>query len=248
MKKIFERIKKEVVNYRALLRDFPPLTLTLFVLSIVAANLMAGKELVCYKYLSLDCGVVFSWIMFLTSDVICKYYGARATVRVSILALFLNLLLTFSFFIVAKIGGNWAAFYVNNDKGVNAIINSVFSLSPYIVLGSSTAFIVSSVINAYLNSKIGGKMKKDTFGSFAARSYLSTFISQFFDNFIFSVIVSRTLFSWNLVQITMCSLTGGAVEMACEVVFSPLGYKIVKRWEKEKIGKGGVNESVSYGK
>ena len=52
---------------------------------------MANKELVSYKYLALDCGFAFSWIMFLCMDIICKRWGARASVKVSLFALLVNL-------------------------------------------------------------------------------------------------------------------------------------------------------------
>jgi len=52
-------------DYKYLLRNIPSVTIAVFVLSVVCANLMANKELVSFKYVALDCGFVFSWIMFL---------------------------------------------------------------------------------------------------------------------------------------------------------------------------------------
>ena len=33
-----------------------------------------------------------------------------------------------------------------------------------------------------------------------------------------------------------CSLTGAAVELLCEVIFSPFGYRISQQWEEEQVG------------
>ena len=35
----------------------------------------------------------------------------------------------------------------------------------------------------------------------------------------------------------MCAATGAVVELLCEVIFSPLGYRIVKKWKKDEVGK-----------
>ena len=40
-----------------------------------------------------------------------------------------------------------------------------------------------------------------------------------------------------MVQVIICSLTGAFFELLCEVILSPVGYRIVTRWEKEKVGK-----------
>ena len=63
---------------------------------------MANKELVSYKYLALDCGFAFSWIMFLCMDIICKRWGARASVKVSVFALLVNLAVCLSFAILSR--------------------------------------------------------------------------------------------------------------------------------------------------
>ena len=44
-------------------------------------------------------------------------------------------------------------------------------------------------------------------------------------------------FSWTFTQCVTCSLTGAFAELIMEIIFSPIGYKICKKWEKQKIGK-----------
>ena len=35
----------------------------------------------------------------------------------------------------------------------------------------------------------------------------------------------------------MCALTGAVAELVMEVLFSPIGYRITKRWQQEAVGK-----------
>ena len=69
-------------------------------------------------------------------------------------------------------------------------------------------------------------------------------IGQFLDNLIFSVIVFMIFapiywdgFNWTLIQCVMCALTGALCELIMEIIFSPFGYKIIKKWKKEAVGK-----------
>ena len=94
----------------------------------------------------------------------------------------------------------------------------------------------SSLINALLNRKIGLLLKKDNFTSFAIRSYVSTFIAQFVDNLTFATVVSKVFFGWTWTQIFACSIVAACFELFCEVIFSKLGYKITKSWQKENVG------------
>ena len=245
MSKIANYLKKEILTYKILLRNIPSLTITLFILSVICANLMANKELFTLKYLALDCGYVFSWIMFLCMDIICKRYGSMASIRVSLLALLVNLCVCGIFFLLSLAPGHWGAFYTFNSVEVNTALNSTFAGSWYVVFGSALAFLISSVINSLLNVLIGRLFKSDGFKAFAVRSYVSTFIGQYADNFIFSFVVSKTFFGWSWMQVIFCSLTGALFELLCEVIFSPLAYKVVKGWEKDNVGKEYLDFTLS---
>lgn len=237
LKKITSFVSRECEDFKILLRNIPSLTISFFILSVVCANLLANKELVSFKYLALDCGFTFSWIMFLCMDVICKRWGARASIKVSLLALFVNLCLTLIFAILSKAPGMWGEFYATENIQVNDALNATFGGSWYVVLGSSLAFLTSSVVNSVMNIAVGSLFKSDGFFAFAARSYISTAVGQFVDNLIFATVVSKIFFGWTWTQVFICSAIGAFFELLCEVAFSGLGYKIVKKWEKENVGK-----------
>ena len=44
-------------------------------------------------------------------------------------------------------------------------------------------------------------------------------------------------FSWTVLQCFMCALTGAVAELVMEIVFSPLGYRITRRWQAENVGR-----------
>ncbi len=237
MKKLFNFFRSELEDYKVLLRNIPSLTVTLFIMSVVCANLLANKELISWKYLALDCGFTFSWIMFLCMDVICKRWGTKASIKVSFLALFVNLCLTLIFALLSKAPGMWGEFYATENPEVNRALNATFGGSWYVVLGSALASITSSVVNSVLNGAIGKIQKTNGFLAFAARSYISTAVGQFVDNFIFATVVSKIFFGWTWTQVIICSAVGAFFELLCEVIFSGIGYKIVRQWEKENVGK-----------
>ena len=95
---------------------------------------------------------------------------------------------------------------------------------------------VSGVVNALINVKIGDKVDDGTYKGFAIRSFASTAVAQWVDNFVFSALVSHVFFGWNWMQVIICATTSMLIEVGIEAIFSPIGYKIAKRWEKEKIG------------
>lgn len=237
MKKFHSLIKEELKDISLLFRSIPSLTVSIFFLSVVCANLLANKELINFKYVVLDCGFAFSWIMFLCMDIICKRWGARASVEVSIVALLMNLSVSGIFALLSKAPGMWGEFYATENIDVNKALNATFGGSWYVVLGSALAFTVSSIINAVLNSAVGRAVKSDGFFAFALRSYFSTIIGQLVDNFIFATVVSKIFFGWTWTQVFACSAIGAVFELLAEVFFSGIGFKVVKKWEAEEVGK-----------
>lgn len=229
-------IKREYEDYKILLRNIPSLVVSLFIVSVIVMNLLANKELFSTKYLALDCGFTVSWVSFLCMDMICKHFGGKQAAKISLLALFINLMVCLLFKLMSLTPGMWGEFYSTGLTEVNDSLNSTFGGSWYIVLGSSTAMLVSAICNSIINTFIGKRLKKDNFVSFAIRSYISTGIAQFLDNLVFAVMVSYVFFGWTPVQVITCSLTGALAELLFEIVLSPVGYRVTKGWKAEKVG------------
>ena len=228
--------KKVWGDYKVLLRSIPASTVTLFIVSVIMMNLLANKELISLPWLALDCGFAVSWVSFLCMDMICKRFGARASIMVSVMALGINLGVSLVFWLLTLTPGMWGAYYDTGLLEVNDALNATIGGTWYVVLGSSCAMLTSSVVNSLLNQAIGRLEHKNTFGAFALRSYVSTGIAQFVDNLVFAVIVSHTFFGWTWLQVLTCSLTGAVAELLCEVFLSPVGYRVVRSWERENVG------------
>lgn len=226
----------EIYDYKVLLKSVPALTMTFFVLSVIYMNIFAGKELLNTKYLALDCGFLLSWLSFLCMDMFTKRFGAKAAIKLSLLALVINLFSCGIFYIFSRVGGNWSAFYTYNNEIANMSINDTFGGTWYVLLGSTIAMAVASVVNAIINQSIGNMMKKNNFFAYAMRSYISTAFGQFVDNFVFAMIVSVTFFGWNITQVITCSITGALAELLAEIIFSSIGFKVCRNWEKNGIG------------
>ena len=230
-------LKQEFTKLNILLRSIPATVVTLFVVSVICMNLLANKTLLQLEWIALDGGILISWLSFMCMDIITKHFGPRASNSISLLAVAINLLTCFIFFVASAIPSN---------AGDYTVFNGIFGGTWFILLGSTIAFLASAVVNNTLNWLIGKAFRRHRDGklAYAARTYISTFIGQFLDNFIFSIIVFVFFaprfwdgFHWTVLQCAMCALTGAVAELIMEIAFSPIGYRITKGWQQEKVGK-----------
>ena len=233
-------LKREWDDFKSLLNNVPTMVTSVFILSVVLMNLMASKELYSSKFLCINCGLALSWIPFLCMDCICKRFGPKASTKISILAMLINISVVIIFKILSMTPGRWAAYYSAPDSTtgsyINAGLNNTFGMSWYVVTGSAIAMLLSSIVNSLANELVGKMADKGDFKGFVIRSFISTGLGQWIDNFVFSALVSHIFFGWNWMQVIICATTSMLIELACEAIFSPLGYKISKTWEKEGIG------------
>ena len=222
---------------KILLRSIPATVVTLFAVSVVCMNLLANKTLLQLDWIALDGGILISWLSFMCMDIITKHFGPRASTIISVHAATINLLTCLIFFVASAIPSN------ANDYSA---FDGIFGGTWFVLLGSTVAFLASAVINNLLNHTIGKcfHRKPDGKMAYAMRTYISTFIGQFLDNFIFSVIVFVFFapifwngFSWTVLQCATCALTGAVAELIMEIVFSPIGYRITKKWRADNVGK-----------
>ncbi len=234
-------IKNYILNEKneteALLRCIPASIVTLFVVSVICMNLLANKTLLQLDWIALDGGILISWLSFMCMDVITKHFGPKASNKISLLAVMINLLTCVIFFVASIIPSN------ANDYSA---FDNIFGGTWFILFGSTVAFLSSALINNFLNWSIGKMFRKNPDGklAYAMQCYISTFIAQFLDNFIFSVIVFVGFapifwngFHWSILQCVMCALTGAVAELIMEIAFSPFGYRIVTNWRKNDVGK-----------
>ncbi len=231
------KLRKLYTESRILLRSIPATVVTLFAVSVVCMNLLANKTLIQLDWIALDGGILISWLSFMCMDIITKHFGPKASSIISLHAVSINLLTCLIFFVTSIIPST------ANDY---TAFDDIFGGTWFVLLGSTIAFLASAVINNVLNHTIGKCFRKNPDGklAYAMRTYISTFIGQFLDNFIFSIIVFVFFapifwdgFCWTVLQCAVCALTGAVAELLMEIIFSPIGYRITKKWNDENIGK-----------
>lgn len=229
--------RREQAETAVLLRCIPATVVTLFVVSVICMNLLANKTLLQLDWIALDGGILISWLSFMCMDIITKHFGPKASNKISLLASAINLLTCLIFYVASAIPSNAGDF---------SAFDGIFGGTWFILLGSTIAFLASAAINNTLNWMIGRCFRKHPNGklAYAARTYISTFVGQFLDNFMFSVIVFVFFapvfwngFHWTVIQCAMCSLAGAVAELIMEIVFSPIGYRITQKWLREDVGR-----------
>lgn len=234
------RIKEEIYEIKLLFRSIPSLLSALFIASVIAMNLLANKSIsLPVSWLALDCGIIVSWISFFSMDVITKHFGPKAATEASLAAAGINLLFCLFFFAASKIPGVWGESYVEGSEALlNGALDNTFGGTWYVLLGSTAAFIVSAVVNNFLNSAVGRLFSKnpDSFAAYTCRTYVSTAVGQFADNIVFAFIVSHVFFGWSGLQCVTCAAAGMVAELLFEALFSPLGYRLCVKWKAQNVG------------
>lgn len=236
-------MKKIVEEYKVLLRSVPAFVTAFFILATVLMNLAASKIIFNAFNVAVTGGFILSFVPFLCMDTVTKYFGARASILLNILSALGNLFAVIFLAIVAAIptpGSDYAAF------------NSTFGCVWFIALSSTVAFVLSGIVNSLLNAAIGKIFKKNPDGklAFFTRAYISTFIGQALDNFLFiaGVYCIFAPIYWGMsLPITTCigtAILGGIFELIVEMIFSPIGYTTSKRWAKEGIGQEYIDKYV----
>ena len=225
--------KREIQLFSTLVRSVPKLVIVLFSFVVIAMNLLSSFTIVNTPYLALTAGVFVSWAAFMIMDVVNKRFGPKAANRLSWIALSANLVAVAIFFIISQIG---------TIPELDMVLHGQWS----VLLASSIAFVTSALVNNFMNHLIGRAFQNrpDSKAAYFTRTYISTFIGQYIDNFVFislafivfPLIPGALPVTWTITQCAICSLTCAVVELALEMLFSPIGYRIARKWKEKGVG------------
>ena len=226
-------------DWRKLFRSIPGIVTMISVVTVVIMNLMAAKVVIMTPWLGVTGGVLLSWIPFLIGDVVVKTYGAKAATKLNILGLIINLICIGIFQLIVAI-------HVGVDKESYTAFNTTFNQTWQIFVASSIAFILSGIVNNFTNAGVGKLFKKnpDGKGAYMCRSYISTALGQFIDNFIFAGLAFLVFFKisvgssfgYTITSVLGTAVLGALLELLMQVIFSPIGYNICKKWRAEDVG------------
>lgn len=242
----------DIKDWKLLFRSVPSVVVALLVLATVMMNIGANKIIFSSQLVAADGGFLLSWIPFICMDITTRRYGPKAATKLTIFALLVNLMMVgiFAGISALHIGignvdvanpgyGSWENYWAQFTH-----FDSTFSCTWFVLLGSSLAFLVSGIINNVLNWAVGLCFKKhpDSKLAFFTRSYVSTGVGQFIDNLIFATFVYMLFapiywgYSLTFVQCLGSAVMGAILELLMEVIFSPIGLRVYRKWEKDGVG------------
>lgn len=147
----------------------------IFITNAIVAELVGGKLIYIGPFL-LSLGILPWPIVFLTTDLLNEYFGAKVVKRLSFITAGL---IGYTFILL------FFALKIPVAQGISPVTNSqftaVFGQSQFIIVGSIIAFLFSQLIDSsvfhFIKNKTGNKM-------IWLRATFSTVVSQFFDSFI----------------------------------------------------------------
>lgn len=204
-----------------------------FVVCLVAANLLETKVLDFFGITTITAGMLIFPISYIINDCIAEVWGFKRISLIIWVAFAMN------FFVVAigllAVHLPAAPYW---DGGEH--FNFVFSFAPRIVVASLMAFLSGSFINAYVLSKMKIRHKGKYF---SFRAIVSTLAGETIDSLIFfpiafgGIVTLKNLLIMILTQIILKSLY--------ELMILPLTSIIVKRL-KEVEGSDVYDDNISY--
>lgn len=229
--KIKTWVKKDWHETKVLFKCLPALPFAILCAALIAMNFLANKGIVSQSWISIDAGIVVSWVSFLAGDTLVKRFGAKAAIKINAAAICVQLIAVLLLTLGASIP--WAD-PTSSMEG----FDSIFGAALWPLAAGTGAFILAIVFDSFVSKFLLTRFKDRTsFKAYAVASYGSTFIGQFLDNLLFALFFSVWQPWCDPTSIWMMAFVGACVELLCQVVFSPVGYKIASNWRKNGIGK-----------
>jgi hypothetical protein len=229
-------LKTQAEDCLRLFRAIPSVTMTLFVLSVVLTNLMAAKFIVYTDCIQVTGGLLLSWLPFLCMDMTAKHFGAMAAVKLNLLGLAMYLACVGFFQLVVVLQYTPAAPWADYSA-----FREIYGAQWKVLVASSSAFVFSGVVNAAVHHGVGRLLpgRGETATAYFAQSWISTFVGQFADNFLFVGLLNVLLsgWGWPMLPVLGAALLGGLLELLTEMAFSAFGYRAILRWRAEGVGR-----------
>ena len=203
-----------------------------FCVCLILANLLATKQ-VQFGPLNLTAGVLVFPISYVVNDCITEVWGFRRAK----LIIWTGFVMNFAFVLLAWLADLIpGAPYWTNEEGFHAL----FGLAPRVALASFAAFVVGSLLNAYVMSrmKIHDKGRR-----FSLRAILSTVAGEAADSLIFFPIALGGIVPEENLLLMMSSQL--IIKTLYEIIILPFTIRVVK-WLKRTENLDVYDEGVSY--
>lgn len=203
-----------------------------FCVCLILANLLATKQFLLGP-LNLTAGVLVFPISYVVNDCITEVYGYQRAK----LIIWTGFVMNFAFVLLAWLADLIpGAPYWTNQEGFHAL----FGLAPRVALASFAAFIVGSLLNAYVMSrmKIHDKGKR-----FSLRAIASTIVGEVSDSIIFFPVALGGIVPKENLLIMMLSQV--AMKTLYEIVLLPITFRVVT-WLKRTEGLDVYDHDLQY--
>jgi len=204
----------------------------LFSVCLILSNLLAAKPISIFG-ISATAALITFPVSYIINDVIVEVWGFRKARLIIWIAFAMNFLAIVFIQLSVKIAP--ADFWDGQ-----AAYEQTFSLAPRVACASLIAFLVGSLINAYVMSRMKIRTRGKGFG---VRAIVSTLFGESADSLLFFSIAYAGIFAWKEILIIMVVET--ILKSAYEVVVLPVTTAVV-RYIKRKEKTDVYDEGVSY--
>ena len=191
----------------------------LFCVCLITANLLETK-LIEIGSLTLTAGLLVFPVSYILNDCIVEVWGYRRARLIIFCGFAMNAL-------VVLLGLLAVALPAPPYWEGEAHFNFVFGLAPRIALGSMAAFLVGSLLNAQVMSRM---KQRDGNRRFSLRAIWSTVVGETADSLVFFPIAFAGLVEWQ--QLVRLMVAQVLLKTAYEVMVLPLTIWTVKRLNK----------------
>ena len=191
----------------------------LFNVCLIAANLLETKVIQVFG-ITVTAGLLVFPVSYIINDCIAEVWGFRKARLIIWSGFAMNFFVVMLGLIAVALPA--APFWEGEEH-----FDFVFGMAPRIVAASLMAFLVGSVLNAYVMSK----MKVASRGRhFSARAILSTLAGETADSLIFFPVAFGGIIAWRELLIMMCIQI--ILKSMYEVIILPVTIRVVKAIKK----------------
>ncbi|MBX3163587.1 MAG: queuosine precursor transporter [Bacteroidetes bacterium] len=186
-----------------------------FITNAIVAELIGGKIVQFFGLFYQSVGIILWPVVFLLTDLINEHYGKQGVRKLTYITVgliaYTFVLLSFALHIQA----------VPSSPVNDAVFQTVFGQSQWIIVGSIIAFLVSQLIDVYVfwifRNRTGSRM-------IWLRATGSTVVSQLFDTFLVQYIAFVLPAKWTFDEFLTNAAWGYAFKLLVAVCLIPLIY------------------------
>jgi len=178
-------------------------------LGVILANIQVMKTIQIFGLVTAMGNIVYS-SLFLVTDIINENHSEKEAQK----AVWIGFFVLISTTILMQIT---LYFIPDTSDFLSEHISAIFSFLPRITFASLVAYLISQNHDVWFFAKLKKRHKKRYLWF---RNNLSTIISQFLDNIVFTLIAFVGIFSWSIIgQIFLTSMIMKVVVAVCDTPF-----------------------------